>query len=756
MSRFSSLLRREHLVKHTGFSLRSVGLVVAFLLCAFPIVSFAQDDPEPGGEGTDEMVANAKWVTSLGHITVEHDRKVLTVKSSGPLGTFEHQWSPPLDLDISYAMPKDNDPRFVFILLDDGSIYDMLLLPDGSSSTAFRSKGTEPLNKLVGDALYGISSSSVYLSRDSAATFQVDTVGLGSGYPYDIGLDTLQYVYLATSAGLLRQHPDTSIWRKVTSFPVSFTNAVFVDRKNRIIVASSRKAYLSTNGGSTWNIDTTGLNVTDILGLKGFCDDAFGNIYARSATELWRSTGGTQPWTHIDQPLSALAYDPSVYPLFNSLSGDTLLYAATVFGSFVSSDQGATWSQYGTPRRAQFTYGFVRTSSGRRLASTSLGIFYKSVGDLQWTKTFPTTGYLAASPVFLDGSGNAYTLGKKVSSVAFCDVRANWKSTDGGLTWNADTAGLGSSGTGQLPLYFVDETGTQHYGAYGSPANLYRKAAGQSWGPDTSGYGIRPSEYPIAFGTDHHGFAYVATNSLSTYKGMVWKRPVAGGTWIPDTAGLAGTQVYWITADKNGVPLAGAIDGLYRKNGATWTKLPSPSGLNGYSAFVVSVDSSGNTIAGFSTYGFPNYLWRGLYATNNNGATWSYLGLDSISVRGLVSYGDTTYAYTYADGLYKVRSTGGASSVGVTTQPTSYRLEQNYPNPFNPTTTIRFSLGQRGRVSLKIFDILGREVATLLNGELDAGLHQATFDASKLASGIYLYRVRAGEFMETKKLLLLK
>ncbi len=735
--------------------MRSVGLVVAFLLSTFPVVVFAQED-EPGGEGTDEMVANTNWIASLGHITVEHDRKVLTVKSSGPIGTFEHQWSPPEGLDISYAMPKDNDPRFVFILLDDGSIYDMLLLPDGSSSTVFRSKGGPTLNKLVGDALYGISSSAVYISRDSAATFQVDTVGLGSAYAYDIGLDTLQYVYLATSTGLFRQHPDTSIWRKVSSFPGTFTNAVFVDRKNRIFVASSRKAYLSTNSGTTWTIDTTGLNVTDILGLTGFCDDAFGNVYARSATGLWRSTSGTQPWVRIDQSLGALAYDPSTSFLFNGLSGDTLLYAATVFGSYVSSNQGTTWSQYGTPRRAQFTYGFVRTSSGRRLVSTSLGVYYKNPGDLQWTKTFPSTGYLAASPVFIDGSGNTYTLGKKVSTASLSDVRANWKSTDGGLTWNADTAGLGGGGTGQLPLYFVDETGTQHYGAYGSPANFYSKTPGQSWAPDTGGYGSRPSEYPIAFGTDHHGFVYVSTNSLSTYKGMVWKRPIAGGAWTPDTSGLAGTQIYSITADKNGNAIAGAIDGVYKKNGDVWTKVPSPPALGGYSAFVVSVDSSGNTLAAFSTYGFPNYLWRGVYATKNNGSTWTYLGLDSISVRGLVSYGDTTYAYTYADGLYKVRSTTGVSFVNIASHASSYSLEQNYPNPFNPATTIEFSISKLSIVNLKIYDLLGREGETLVNGEMTAGMHAVQFDATRLASGIYFYRLQAGSYTATKKLVLVK
>ncbi len=685
--------------------------------------------------------------------SVAYNSKTLIAKS----GQGMIRWSPPEGREITYAAEKFRNESVIFIELDDGSVYEMIRNGDfGWDIPMLRSNGGLPFNKLVGDALYGLASTGVtYVSQDTAATWQIDSTGLGAGYSYDIGLDTLQYVYLAYSSGLFKQPPDSSIWQKVSSFPATYTSAVFVDRMNRVFVASSRKAYISTDNGGTWNIDTTGLNVKDALGLLGLCDDAFGNIYARSATGLWRSTGGTQPWARIDQPLSALSYDPSVNLLFNGLSGDSLLYASTVFGSYISSDQGSTWMADSLQFSASFIYGLGKTNAGRLLTSTSLGVYYKNPGDLQWTKTFPTSGYLAASPVFLDGSGNAYTLGATTNPSNFESLRANWKSTDGGLTWNPDTAGIGGL-AGQSPTYYVDETGTQHYGAFDTPAKFYRKAPGQSWVADTAGYGIGTSDLPTAFGTDRHGYLYVATNNLNSFKGMVWKRPIAGGTWIPDTAGLAGTQVYWITADKNGIPLAGAIDGVYQKNGATWTKLPSPPGLTGYSAFVVSADSAGYTIAGFSTPYGNNYFWPGLYATDNSGATWNYLGLDSISVRGLVSYGDTTYAYTYADGLYKVRSTASVNSVSVTTLPTSFQLMQNYPNPFNPSTVISFQLATKSRVTLKVYDILGREVETLVDGTLDTGLHQVSFDASRFASGVYFYRIQAGSFTATKKVMLLK
>jgi hypothetical protein len=87
----------------------------------------------------------------------------------------------------------------------------------------------------------------------------------------------------------------------------------------------------------------------------------------------------------------------------------------------------------------------------------------------------------------------------------------------------------------------------------------------------------------------------------------------------------------------------------------------------------------------------------------------------------------------------------------------SFHLNQNYPNPFNPTTTIEFTLAENGNVSLKIYDVLGKEVATLLNDNLKAGvLHQVTFNASNLPSGIYVYRLDTGKNYLVKKLMLLK
>ena len=86
----------------------------------------------------------------------------------------------------------------------------------------------------------------------------------------------------------------------------------------------------------------------------------------------------------------------------------------------------------------------------------------------------------------------------------------------------------------------------------------------------------------------------------------------------------------------------------------------------------------------------------------------------------------------------------------------SFSLDQNYPNPFNPSTTIKFNLAKAGFATLKLYDVLGKEVASMLNSELEAGSHQVSFDASNLPSGTYFYTLTSGSFTETRKMMFLK
>ena len=98
----------------------------------------------------------------------------------------------------------------------------------------------------------------------------------------------------------------------------------------------------------------------------------------------------------------------------------------------------------------------------------------------------------------------------------------------------------------------------------------------------------------------------------------------------------------------------------------------------------------------------------------------------------------------------------GIKNTNSNINPLYFKLSQNYPNPFNPSTIINFSLAKSDKVSLKIYDLLGREVATLLDGYKPVGNYSVNFKADNLSSGVYIYKLQAGEFVKSQKMILLK
>tara|TARA_R110000868_G_scaffold259361_5_gene517344 strand:- start:112187 stop:115411 length:3225 start_codon:yes stop_codon:yes gene_type:complete len=148
----------------------------------------------------------------------------------------------------------------------------------------------------------------------------------------------------------------------------------------------------------------------------------------------------------------------------------------------------------------------------------------------------------------------------------------------------------------------------------------------------------------------------------------------------------------------------------------------------------------------------------GLAVGESANFTWNVLvndGVDTVAVSS--AYDITTNSFTplyYDITLERGLGTGNDSETGV---PDKFALEQNYPNPFNPSTSVNFSLPQTSKVTLTVYDMLGRRVATLLNNEqLNAANHSVKFDASALASGMYIYRIEAGSFVSTRKMMLIK
>jgi hypothetical protein len=165
----------------------------------------------------------------------------------------------------------------------------------------------------------------------------------------------------------------------------------------------------------------------------------------------------------------------------------------------------------------------------------------------------------------------------------------------------------------------------------------------------------------------------------------------------------------------------------------------------------------------FDVTGSGNDYWaisrKNIMQSTDGGVTW-----------------DTAYtAPEYLDQIHAVNDSGviagwangeNASVVGFTMTPTradnlrqlpkAAVLQQNFPNPFNPSTTIGYGLPERSHVTLTVYNTLGQQIATLEEGEIEAGFHEVNFDASSLASGVYLYRLTAGDYVRTRRLVLLR
>ncbi len=210
-------------------------------------------------------------------------------------------------------------------------------------------------------------------------------------------------------------------------------------------------------------------------------------------------------------------------------------------------------------------------------------------------------------------------------------------------------------------------------------------------------------------------------------------------------------------ASKNIVAVA--CDSLFKPSGGNNYTYGRIYLLNGNTGAKISADTSVNMIDQAAW----NFALTGSYSNRGNGdspgncsgytSTYDVKFDEKGNLYSQSQYGWTVEKWAYNGTLPSF--TTGVEQTGAEL-PAGYSLDQNYPNPFNPTTTIDFSMPQAGFVSLKVYDLLGREVATLVNEEKPAGSFRATLDASTLTSGTYFYTLRAGNFTSTKKMVLLK
>jgi len=238
----------------------------------------------------------------------------------------------------------------------------------------------------------------------------------------------------------------------------------------------------------------------------------------------------------------------------------------------------------------------------------------------------------------------------------------------------------------------------------------------------------------------------------STDQGLHW---MAVNTPLSTAGEFHGIQTIVFQDSLTG--FAGGVDYPYNDTASTlvktndgglsWTEVSSFLPI--YPSTLVYIPNT-NNVSLFVTSG------QGAGRTDDGGANWKKL-LSTEPV-GPLSFANPNVGWAAnSSGIVKY---AGDQPTTVTdyhqARPESFQLAQNHPNPFNPSTNIQFTLARRIYVKLKVFDILGREVASLVDKTLDQGTHNVVFEANDLASGIYFYRLQAGAFVQTKKLTLLR
>ena len=254
--------------------------------------------------------------------------------------------------------------------------------------------------------------------------------------------------------------------------------------------------------------------------------------------------------------------------------------------------------------------------------------------------------------------------------------------------------------------------------------------------------------------------AVSGTNILSgtfdpvTYQGGIFLSTNNGTNWTALNNGLTNQYVYSFVVSGTNI-FAGTSNGVYlsTNGGSSWTA----AGLTNH--YVSSLAVSGINLFAI-TYMTENYPGE-IFLSTNNGTNWSKENLDFdtvLQVNSLLISDNYIFAGTSGESVWRrpfsdliAQNENNNSNV-----PDKFSLSQNYPNPFNPITNIKYQIPKSSNVELAVFDITGKEVETLVNENKNAGSYEVNYNASKLVSGIYVYRLTAGDYREIKKMALIK
>jgi photosystem II stability/assembly factor-like uncharacterized protein len=459
--------------------------------------------------------------------------------------------------------------------------------------------------------------------------------------------------------------------------------------------------------------------------------NAKGHIFAGTVSlGVFRSTDHGMTWTR-----SGLNYSK-----INSLtisSGDTIWAGAAYSGIYFSNDNGVTWSPQNRGLTGAQVISLASAPQGYLFAGRS-GVLGQEVGSGGgiFRSTDKGANWIQKGFTQL----NTFSIAINANGSIFYGSTAVFRSKDWGESWtnilDSYTLSLATSLSGEIYV------ASQWSDGFHMQGGIFRSSDdGDNW----TRVGLESSfslPHLVAINSRNHLFV-AASNSL-------FRSLNGGGSWTRLQIDAANPFVNAILIKSLDKIFIGTNIGVYYStdNGDTWTAVNN--GLLSTSVKSFTVNRKGHIFAG--TRG------GGVFRSLNDAGEWQPLiaGLTNLNVNSL-SCDSLGYVYGGTDnGVF--RSTDITTSLAFSKNelPRSYVLGQNFPNPFSLSTTIQFTIPVSNFVTLKVFNIQGKEVATVVSEDLPVGTFAKNWNAAQIASGIYFYRLKAGDFVQTRKLIVLK
>ena len=568
----------------------------------------------------------------------------------------------------------------------------------------------------------------IYRSTDNGGSWNIDTTGLGptpdqavSFAPGPSGTISVCFLF----KGVYRSTNNGDTWSVLYG---GGANGVAFGSNGYIYVANSNGVYRSTNGGTSWTIKNSGLTSTSISSILSLPS---GDLLVSSNT-VYRSTNSGDTW----QSIGGSAIAGAAHHLLNN--GNTTIYVGVgTRGVYRTTDGGSSWSQQVGGFRATSNQAIATKSSGEILVAGPTDVFVSSDNGATWAPRSSGLGTHAQSIVTLGVTPAGSFLATSSQNATM------FRSTNNGVNWSQ------VSPPAQIPGPFITFSPSV---ILGGGSGLYRSTNdGVNWARTSTTF----LQTVNALIRHSNGTVYVGASY-----GGVHASADTGKTWTPK--GLSGQDIRSLVETASGAMLAAVnYTGIYRTTdgGTSWTPLSTTTtGIQPKKLY----RAGSSAILGI----FGSTTGDAVFASTDEGSSWTSASSGLPFPVSATDFATTTGGRLLAatagpagySGFGVVSATGSVSDAKPTSMvlPAEIALGQNYPNPFNPATTIQFSLPTAGPASLKVYDLLGREVATLLNESKSPGSYEVRFDAARLASGVYLYRLTAGDFVRTRKMTVLR